>query len=103
MVAIANVSRFIMAATRCSSAYCSLILHLARVASSRSPVGPPFAERALWNIARDRLHWLDVGRDNHLAPFLGFVGDEFAEIGGRGGNDRAAHHCNAWFAFWCCH
>src|SRR6516225_11662366 len=41
---------------------------------------PRFAERDLWNIARDRLHWLDVGRHNHLAPFLGFVGDEFAEI-----------------------
>src|SRR5262245_30739333 len=34
----------------------------------RSPNG------ALWNIARDRLHWLDVGRPDHLAPFLGFVG-----------------------------
>ena len=35
----------------------------------------------LWNIARDRLHWLDVGRHNHLAPFLGFVGNERPEIG----------------------
>src|SRR5262245_63755926 len=42
----------------------------------RSPNG------ALWNIARDRLHWLDVGRPDHLAPFLGFVGDEFPEFSG---------------------
>jgi hypothetical protein len=34
MVAIANVLRFIIAATRCSSAHCSLIHHLAHVASS---------------------------------------------------------------------
>jgi hypothetical protein len=26
--------------------------------------------------------WLDVGRPDHLAPLLGFVGDELAEIGG---------------------
>ena len=51
---------------------------------------PRFAERDLWNIARDRLHWLDVGRHNHLAPFLGFVGDEFAEISGRACKHRAA-------------
>ena len=26
---------------------------------------------------------LDVGRPDHLAPLLGFVGDELAEVGGR--------------------
>jgi|307.fasta_scaffold21668_2 hypothetical protein len=26
---------------------------------------------------------LDVGRPDHLAPLLGIVGDEFAEVGGR--------------------
>jgi len=26
---------------------------------------------------------LDVGRPDHLCPFLGFVGDELAEVGGR--------------------
>ena len=26
---------------------------------------------------------LDVGGPDHLAPFLGFVGDELAEVGGR--------------------
>jgi hypothetical protein len=31
----------------------------------------------------DRLLRLDVGRPDHFAPFLGFVGDELAEIGGR--------------------
>ena len=33
---------------------------------------------------------LDVGRPDHLAPFLGFVGDELAEVGGRAGKHRAA-------------
>src|SRR5262249_12343676 len=44
----------------------------------------------LWNIARDRLHWLDVGRPDHLAPFLGFVGDQLAELGRRSRQRRAA-------------
>jgi len=35
----------------------------------------------LWNIVRS-LH-LDIGSPNHLAPLLGFVGDELAKIGGR--------------------
>src|SRR5262245_42718245 len=33
---------------------------------------------------------LDVGRSDHLGPFLRFVRDELAEIGGRAGNQRAA-------------
>src|SRR6476469_1250189 len=31
----------------------------------------------------------DVGRPDHLAPLLGFVGDELAEIGGRAAEHRA--------------
>src|SRR5262249_22938216 len=44
-----------------------------------------FAERALWNIGATRmaLFGLDVGRPDHLAPLLGFVGDELAKVGGR--------------------
>src|SRR5262245_51494980 len=60
------------------------------------------SERQLWNIARDRLHWLDVGRHNHLAPFLGFVGDEFAEISGRAWKHRAAQIGKPCFEFWIC-
>src|SRR5262249_31290429 len=53
--------------------------------------GPPlFAERTLWNIARDRLHWLDVGRPDHLAPLLGFAGDELAQFGRRHRHRRPA-------------
>src|SRR5262249_36836574 len=31
----------------------------------------------------DGLFRLDVGRPDHLAPFLGFVGDELSKVGGR--------------------
>jgi hypothetical protein len=34
--------------------------------------------------------WLDVGREDHLGPLLGFVGDEFAQAGRRQGERRAA-------------
>src|SRR6516164_8088453 len=45
----------------------------------------------LWNIGSELLSLrLDVGRDNHLAPFFGLVGDELAEIGGRACEHRAA-------------
>jgi hypothetical protein len=51
---------------------------------------PPFSERTLWNIGSELLSLrLDVGRDNHLAPFFGLVGDELAEIGGRACEHRA--------------
>src|SRR5215831_18269815 len=69
---------------------------------SLTSAGREFAERQLWNIARDRLHWLDVGRYNHLAPFLGFVGDEFAEISGRAWKHRAAQIGKPCFEFWIC-
>jgi hypothetical protein len=35
------------------------------------------------------LHF-DVGRPDHLAPLLGFVGDELPELGGRGRKHGAA-------------
>src|SRR6266853_1870722 len=34
---------------------------------------------------------LDVGRPDHLAPLLGLVGDQLAEVGGRTRQRRAAH------------
>src|SRR5262245_13565528 len=34
--------------------------------------------------------WLDVCRSHHLAPLLGFVGDELTEIGGRAHKRRAS-------------
>src|SRR5712671_2383196 len=37
-----------------------------------------------------RLFRLDVGRPDHLAPFLSFLTDELAEIGGREHEWRAA-------------
>jgi hypothetical protein len=51
-----------------------------------------FAQRALRNIrpgARGSLR-LDAGELDHLGPFLGFVGNELAEIG-----RRARKHCAA--------
>src|SRR5262245_24976485 len=68
----------------------------ARTGTRHSP------NETLWNIARDRLHWLDVGRHNYLAPFLGFVGDEFAEISGRACKHRAAQIGKPCFEFWIC-
>src|SRR5262249_48628915 len=35
------------------------------------------------NPLEDALLWLDVGRSDDLAPFLGFLGEELAEIRGR--------------------
>src|SRR5580704_1294092 len=32
----------------------------------------------------------DAGRSDHLGPFLGFVGNKVAEVGGRARKDRAA-------------
>src|SRR5437763_4068527 len=51
-----------------------------------------FAERELWNIGRVRvtLIRLDVRRADHLAPLLGFVCDQFSEIGRRAPEDDAA-------------
>jgi hypothetical protein len=38
----------------------------------------------LWNVGCDRGSVrLDAGELDHLRPFLGFVGDEFAKVGGR--------------------
>src|SRR5262245_769595 len=50
-------------------------LHRARVEQATA-----FAERALWNVGRSLR--LNAGELDHLAPFLSFVGDELAEIGG---------------------
>src|SRR5262245_56325076 len=42
---------------------------------------PTSTYRQLWNISVAHLIGLDVGRPDHLAPFLGFIGDEFPERG----------------------
>src|SRR5262245_16862477 len=50
----------------------------------RSGAHRPFAERSLWNIdsGSASVH-LDVEGADHLAPLLGFFGDELAEVAGR--------------------
>src|SRR6516162_8189551 len=58
---------------------------------TRSPRRRYSRNETLWNIGSELLSLrLDVGRDNHLAPFFGLVGDELAEIGGRACEHRAA-------------
>src|SRR5215510_1291304 len=47
-----------------------------------------FAYRNLWNVASSIR--LNVGSTNHLAPLLGFVGDELSKLGGGAGKNRAA-------------
>ena len=44
----------------------------------------------LRNVGRHSLR-LDIRRPDHLAPLLGFVGDELAEIARRARNRHAAH------------
>jgi hypothetical protein len=41
----------------------------------------------LW-LRMDELLGLDVGRPDHPCPFLGFIGDELSELGGRKGKSR---------------
>src|SRR5215472_11096949 len=56
-----------------------------------SVIGTHSRNETLWNIGSELLSLrLDVGRDNHLAPFFGLVGDELAEIGGRACEHGAA-------------
>src|SRR5215467_2040239 len=45
---------------------------------TRSPRRRYSPNETLWNVAAGGSLQLDVGRHNHLAPFLGFVGDELA-------------------------
>jgi hypothetical protein len=56
-----------------------------------SPRRPLFAYRAIWNIGRiaGSLR-LNAGGLDHLAPFLGFFGDQPAELGRRSRQRRAA-------------
>src|SRR5262249_19840340 len=57
----------------------------------------------LWNIGSELLSLrLDVGRDNHLAPFFGLVGDELAKISGQASKHRAAQIGKPCFEFWIC-
>src|SRR5262245_61047572 len=57
----------------------------------RRTSAPRFAERALWNIDSGSASVrLDVEGPDDLGPFLGFVGDELAKVGGRAGKNRAA-------------
>src|SRR5262245_65566257 len=44
---------------------------------------------------RDASLRLDVRRPDHLAPLLGFVGDEFAEVGGRARQRRTTYIAKA--------
>src|SRR5262245_23819286 len=55
------------------------------------PIGPEAAiRRTRFMERRGPLLRLCTRQLHHLAPFLGVVGDEFAEVGGRAGQHRAA-------------
>ena len=58
-----------------------------------------FPYRNLWNISSELpgLLRFDVGRPDHFCPFLGFVGDELSEVGGRDCKRRAAQVGKAGF------
>ena len=68
--------------------------------SSRAGERPLFAERALRNVrAYPASVRLDVEGPDHLAPLLGFVGDELAKVGGRTDKRRGSHVGNARLHF----
>src|SRR5215813_13251841 len=51
-----------------------------------------FAERTLWNVGPLAVSLrLDAGELDHLAPLLGFVRDQLAEVGGRARQRRTPH------------
>src|SRR5262249_9923263 len=52
------------------------------ITSSARPGIRHSRNETLWKVRAASL-WLDVGRPDHLAPLLGFVGDEPAKVGGR--------------------
>src|SRR5262249_44107043 len=54
--------------------------------TSRGIRNPGVTEHPL----EDALLWLNVGRPDHLAPLLGFCGDEISKVSGRTGNHRVA-------------
>ena len=43
--------------------------------------------------------WLDAGELDHLAPFLGFVGDQLAELGRRTGSGTPPRSARRAFSF----
>ena len=53
---------------------------------ARSAAALPIAEQKIMTAASVRLN---VCRPDYLGPLLGFVGDQFAEVGGQAGNHRA--------------
>src|SRR5262249_54525074 len=55
---------------------------------------PLFAERDLWNILGGLLRF-DVGGTYHLAPLLGFICDELAEVGRRAGKCAGSEFGNS--------
>src|SRR5215471_13306810 len=58
---------------------------------AQTPPGTPsFAQRDLWNVDSGSASLrLDVEGSDDVAPLLGFVGDELAEVGGRCRKHRA--------------
>src|SRR5262249_58742931 len=62
---------------------------LRRRRRSRGRLSPITGVKEYWPRSRPSLR-LDAGKLHDLAPFLGFVGDELAEIGGRAGKRGSA-------------
>jgi hypothetical protein len=59
------------------------------ITSSARPGHPPFAERNIMERARGSFR-LDASELDYLAPLLGFLGNEGAELGGRSRKRRSA-------------
>src|SRR5262249_18286128 len=47
------------------------------------------SQRKIMKKRRSRSVWPDIGRPDHLGPFLGFVRDELSEVSGRERKRRA--------------
>ena len=83
-----------IAAKKLQGRECSEVFSLQKTASSFDQVvhadGYQHSPNGIYGMsaAQTDLLRLDVGRPDHLGPFLGFVGDELAEVGGRAGKHR---------------
>src|SRR5215470_356832 len=82
---------------------CSAAAPAARCSKCLRGVFMAYPPEMQWHAERispfAKLLGLDVGCDNHITPFLGFVGDELAELGRRTCEHRSAQICKPRYEF----